>query len=151
MLVSARAHYLGAFRLDMSAVWALVQRLALDVALSEPLDVDQWITARGLALFALNEGGPRDVVGAHSALAELYVLAQVLSPTHEARVNAAARASAHIDALLGRASARLVRRVLGPPSAHALRDVVVEGRSGAARPPRRAGEQARRGGRAGAR
>ena len=105
VLVSARAHYLGAFRLDMSAVWALVQRLAIDVALSEPLDEERWITARGLALFARTEGGARDVIGAHAALAELYVLAQVLSPTHEARVNAAPRAAAHIDALLGLASA----------------------------------------------
>ena len=104
-LVSARAHYLGAFRLDMSAVWALVQRLALDVALREPLDAEQWITARGLALFALTEGGPRDIVNAHAALAELYVLAQVLPPAHEARVNAVPRASAHVDALLGLASA----------------------------------------------
>lgn len=104
-LESARAHYLGAFRLDMSAVWALVQRLAIDVALGEPLDSAQWITARGLASFALSEGGPQDAVGAHGTLAELYVLAQALPPAHEGRIDAAARAQVHLDALLGLASA----------------------------------------------
>jgi hypothetical protein len=100
-LESARAHYLDAFRLDMSAVWALVQRLALDVALGEPLDGAQWITARGLSLFSLAEGDLQNVSAAHGTLAELYVLAQVLPPAHEARADAPERARFHIDALLG--------------------------------------------------
>ncbi len=104
-LESARAHYLDAFRLDMSAVWALVQRLALDVALGDSLDETMWITAHGLSHFALAEGDPRHIVGAHGTLAELYVLAQVLPLAHEARVGAAKGARKHIAALLGAVAA----------------------------------------------
>ncbi len=100
-LESSRAHYLDAFRLDMSAVWALVQRLALDVALGDPLDETRWIMAHGLSRFALDEGDPRRVIGAHGTLAELYVLAQVLPLTNDARVGASRSAREHIDALLG--------------------------------------------------
>ncbi len=100
-LESARAHYLDAFRLDMSAVWALVQRLALDIALGDSLDETWWITAHGLSHFALDEGDPRRVIGAHGTLAELHVLAQVLPLTNEARAVAAKFAREHIDALLG--------------------------------------------------
>lgn len=99
-LKSSRDHYLEAFRLDMSAVWALVQRLALDVALLEPLDSAQWITAHGLSLFSLAEGGAQHVIWAHGTLVELYVLAQVLPQSHEARAVAPERAHAHVDALL---------------------------------------------------
>ena len=42
---------------------------------------------------------------AHGTLAELYVLAQALPPAHEGRIDAAARAQVHLDALLGLASA----------------------------------------------
>ncbi|MEP7123764.1 MAG: CHAT domain-containing protein, partial [Byssovorax sp.] len=104
-LESSRAHYLDAFRLDMRAVWALVQRLALDVALGEPLDETQWITAHGLARFALAEREPHLVIGAHGTLAELYVLAQILPLTNSARADAARCAREHIDALLGAVAA----------------------------------------------
>jgi hypothetical protein len=100
-LESSREHYLEAFRLDMSAVWALVQRLALDVALGDPLDEMQWITAHGLSCFALEEGDPRHVIGAHGTLAELYVLAQLLPLTNEAYARAGAGAREHLGALLG--------------------------------------------------
>ena len=100
-LESSRSHYLDAFRLDMSAVWALVQRLALDVALGDPLDEMQWITAHGLSHFALEEGDPHHVIGAHGTLAELYVLAQLLPLTNDARARAAAGAHEQIGALLG--------------------------------------------------
>jgi hypothetical protein len=99
-LESARAHYLDAFRLDMSAVWALVQRLAIDVALGEALDEAQWVTARGLALFCLAEGKPHEVIGAHGTLAELHVLAQALPEGHALREGAAERARSHVEALL---------------------------------------------------
>ena len=104
-LESARAHYLEAFRLDMSAGWALVQRLALDLALGEALDESQWITARGISLFALGAGTPHDVISAHGTLTELYVLAQVLPDTHEARVSAPESARRPLDALLARVNA----------------------------------------------
>lgn len=103
-LTSARRHYLDAFRLDMSAVWALAQRLALDVALGEPLDAAQWVTAHGLALFCLAEGSPRDVIGAHGTLAELYVLAQALPKDHAMRIDVAAHARSHVNTLLTLAS-----------------------------------------------
>ena len=104
-LESARAHYLETFRLDMSAVWALVQRLALDLALHEKLDESRWITARGISLFALIEGSRGDVIAAHGTLAELYVLAQALPPDHEARAAAPERARFHLDALLDHVNA----------------------------------------------
>jgi hypothetical protein len=100
-LESARENYLDAFRLDMSAVWALVQRLALDVALGAPLDEAQWITARGLSHFSLAEGDSRRVIDAHGTLAELHVLAQILPLTNGARAEAAKNARDHIQALLG--------------------------------------------------
>lgn len=101
----ARAHYLEAFLLDMSAGWALVQRLALDLVLDDKLDESQWITARGISQFALDEGTPQDIISAHGTLAELYVLAQVLPPAHEARAAAPERAHHHLAALLGRVNA----------------------------------------------
>src|SRR6185437_8924598 len=99
-LESARANYLDAFRLDMSAVWALVQRLALDVALGVALDETQWITAHGLSHFALTEGDSRRVIDAHGTLAELHVLAQILPVENRAFATAATSAREHIEALL---------------------------------------------------
>ena len=99
-LESSRAHYLDAFRLDMSAVWALVQRLALDVALGSPLDETPWITGHGLSHFSLAEGDSRRVIDAHGTLAELHVLAQILPLSHRARATAARSAREHVDALL---------------------------------------------------
>jgi hypothetical protein len=99
-LEAARAHYLEAFRLDMSATWALVQRLALDLALAEKIDEPSWIMARGISRFALTKGTPRDVISAHGTLTELYVLAQLLPENHEARAAAPEFARHHLGALL---------------------------------------------------
>jgi CHAT domain len=103
VLTAARDHYREAFRLDMSASWALVQLLALDVALGSKLDVNQWVTARGIAAFSIQYGDAHQAQAAWGALCELYVLAQLLPEGHESRTNAREAAEEAATALFEKA------------------------------------------------
>lgn len=106
-LEEARSYYMKAFRLATNEPWAVVQWLSLTAAL-EPLDdeaeqeafADRWIAARVIAEDNLASPSPQHVVWAHSALIELYVLAQVLPVDHRARREASAQARRHVEEML---------------------------------------------------
>ncbi len=102
-LAEARADYREAFRLSMSEVWALVQSLALDVALGRTIDPEEWSTASVLAHEVLQSTrDPLRLAWAHAALAELAVIAQLLPEDHAARHRAKDEAHMHIDEMLKR-------------------------------------------------
>lgn len=102
----ARDHYLDAYRLDTRAAWALVQHLALAVALGDALDPRRWATARVLAEEESSSDERQRIVWGHASLAELAVLAQRLPDAHEAQRDAPTQARAHIERLLDKAGAR---------------------------------------------
>lgn len=114
LLEEARRYYLDVFRHGQGEAWPVVQYLSLTNALY-PVDRDlaerdraeaersytgYWTTAFVLADDNLRTKQGRAVAWAHSALAELYVLAQLLPRDHWARREAHARAHTHVDALL---------------------------------------------------
>ncbi|APR82400.1 High-affnity carbon uptake protein Hat/HatR [Minicystis rosea] len=113
-LEDARRHYLELFRRGTGEAWPVVQYLALSEALypidrqASPRDREEaerrfeglWTTAYTLADDNLRSKRGRETTWAHSALVELYVLAQRLPERHWARIEADARAHQHLDALL---------------------------------------------------
>jgi hypothetical protein len=107
-LEEARSYYMKAFRLSTNEPWSAVQWLALTAAL-DPLDdegagemfADRWTTARVIAEDNLSSPDLQNVVYAHGALIELYVLAQALPEGHRGRGEAAQKAGRHLDEMLG--------------------------------------------------
>ena len=114
LLEEARRYYLEVFRRGTSEAWPVVQYLALSEALyptDRPASLrareeaqrrfeSLWTTAYVIADDNLRTKHGREATWAHSALVELYVLAQRLPESHWARIEAEARAHQHLDALL---------------------------------------------------
>ncbi|EYF00911.1 CHAT domain-containing protein [Chondromyces apiculatus] len=106
-LEEARSYYMRAFRMTGNEPWSIVQWLALTAAI-DPLEdthtqesfADRWTAARVIAEDTLALPAVQQVVWAHSALAELYVLAQVLPEGHRGRHEMRALAERHVDDLL---------------------------------------------------
>ena len=114
LLEEARRHYMDVFRRGSGEAWPIVQWLALTNALypfDRPLSkrdridaerslVGAWTTAYTIADDNLKTRSGRAIGWAHSALAELFVLAQLLPDDHWAKREASDQAHAHASALL---------------------------------------------------
>jgi hypothetical protein len=114
LLDEARRHYMTVFRQGSGEAWPIVQWLALTNALypfDRPLSsrdrveedrrlVGVWTTAHTIADDNLRSRSGRAIVWAHAALAELFVLAQLLPDGHWAKAVAEERAHAHAQELI---------------------------------------------------
>ncbi|MFT3766818.1 MAG: CHAT domain-containing protein [Minicystis sp.] len=114
LLEEARRYYLEVLRKGTVEAWPVVQYLAISDALFpvdptlRPRDHAEaqrsfegyWTMAYVFAEDNLRTKHDREVAWAHSALVELYVLAQLLPERHWARRESEASAHRHLDALL---------------------------------------------------